>query len=257
METKPQISFIIVNYNSRKLLDNCISSIRSNASSFFYEIIIANNDSAVLSVPESKVINLKNNRGYGAGCNAGVKIAQGEILCFLNPDTEISKDIKDIIRYFNTDKKTGIIGPKLITLENKTQQWCAGTETSLWNTLRNNLGFSKSKNIWTSQKPTKCAWVSGACLFILKELFSALDGFDENFFMYFEDEDLCKRVRENGHKVIYFPEFTVRHLGGKSFGEKKEQKKLFYESQDYYFKKHFGKIKHNLLKLIRRLVLIK
>ena len=257
METKPQVSFIIVNYNSRRFLRDCISSVKKNSASLSCEIIIANNDSDVLNFPEAKILSLKNNLGFGAGCNAGAKIAQGEILCFLNPDTEILASIKKIINYFSTDKRIGVIGPKLITQENKTQYWCAGVETNLWNILRNNLGFPKSKKIWNSQESVECDWVSGAALFIKKSVFREVQGFDEDFFVYYEDEDLCKRVKEKRYKIIYFPEFTVRHFGGKSFENKKNQKESYYKSQDYYFKKHFGKISTNLLKLIRGLALIK
>jgi hypothetical protein len=94
-------------------------------------------------------------------------------------------------------------------------------------------------------------------MFIRKELFEKLKGFDENFFMYFEDVDLCRRVRNLGYKILYYPEFIIKHFGGKSFDSKKEQQELYYKSQDYYFQKHFGKIKVNLLKLIRMIVIIK
>ncbi|MDO8529729.1 MAG: galactosyltransferase-related protein, partial [bacterium] len=88
-----------------------------------------------------------------------------------------------------------------------------------------------------------------------KNIFQEINGFDENFFMYFEDVDLCKRVREKGYKIIYLPEFIVKHLSGKSLKNKREQKRYFYSSQDYYFEKHFGKMTSNLVKLLRRLTL--
>jgi len=238
-----RISFIIVNYKSYSFLKNCLNSIHKNSGDLSYEIIIVNNDDVALDFPGIETVNLKKNIGFGAGCNAGAKIAQGEILCFLNPDTEILDNIKKIINYFGTDNNMGVIGPKLITRKNKTQQWCAGAETNLWNILRNNLGFPRSKKIWNSQKPVECSWVSGAALFIKKNIFNEARGFDENFFMYYEDEDLCKRVREKGYKIIYFPEFTVRHLCGKSFNSRIKQKKYFYTSMIYYFKKHFWKNK--------------
>ncbi|MFH0969722.1 MAG: glycosyltransferase family 2 protein [Patescibacteria group bacterium] len=238
MEERTKISFIIVNYNSKKFLGNCISSIRRNTISFPYEIIIVNNDSTALDFPETKIINLNNNLGFGTGCNAGAKIAQGEILCFLNPDTEILDNIKKILEYFNINNKLGIIGPKLITQENKTQHWCAGYEPSLLDLIKNNLGLYGSKKIWESERAIEADWISGACLFIKKDIFQKIGGFDKKFFMYYEDVDLCKRVREKGYKVIYFPEFKVKHLSGRSFNSKIKQKKYLYISLIYYFKKH-------------------
>lgn len=257
-----KISFIIVNYKSQQFIPACLSSIKNSCRDVDFEIIIANNDNAVSDFPEVKIVNLEKNRGFGAGCNAGAKIAQGEILCFLNPDTKILENIDKIINCFNnyhsresgnpvnksvsesrikcgmTFENIGIIGPRLITQDGQTQNWCAGCETNLWNLIRNNLSFPKSKKIWTSQKTVECDWVSGAALFIKKELFDRLNGFDEKFFMYFEDEDLCKRARILGYKVIYFPKFSVRHFGGKSFTGKFKQKKLYYSSLIQYLSKN-------------------
>lgn len=253
MEIK--ISFIIVNYKSRELLEKCISSIKRTALSFSHETIIVSNDGEVFNFPEIKTINLENNLGFGVGCNAGAKIAQGEILCFLNPDIEIiSNDFQKIISEFENDPKLGIIGPKLVTENNKVQEWGAGKEINFFDIIGNNLGFKRSRKIWTSEKRVECAWVSGACLFIKKNLFERLNGFDEKFFLYFEDIDLCKRIKKFGYKIIYFPKFVIKHFGGRSFENKKYQKKYYYSSQDYYFQKHFGKIHYFLLKITRRLI---
>lgn len=258
METKPQISFVIVNYKGEPYLERCLSSIFECAENLEKEIIIANNGSDLLSISENvKIINIPENKGFGSACDIGAKEASGNILCFLNSDTEILSDIEEVLKYFDTAKKIGIIGTKLVDENNKIQEWCAGKEINLTDIIGNNLGFKRSKEIWESKNSVGCAWVSGACLFIKKELFEKLNGFDEKFFMYFEDIDLCRRARNLGYKIIYSSEFTVKHFGGKSFDSEKEQKKLYYESQDYYFEKHFGKIKHNLLKLIRRLLFIK
>ncbi len=236
METEPQISFIIVNFRSKKYLSSCINSIRNNCSNF--EIIIVNNDNDFFDYPDAQIINSEN-KGFGSACNLGAKTARGKILCFLNPDTEVLNNPKKIIEYFNAEEKTGIIGAKIVDTDNKTEKWCAGCETTFWNLIRNNIGLPKSKKIWNSSKTIECGKVSGCSLFIKKDIFDSIGGFDEKFFMYFEDEDLCKRIRQKGFRVIYFPEFSVKHLGGKSFSSKFKQKKYFYKSMFYYFKKHF------------------
>lgn len=244
METKLDVSFIIVNFQSQEFLPECLSSIYKSGKCINFEVIIVNNDESVLNFPVAKVINSGRNMGFGSACNLGSRSAQGEILCFLNPDTEILSDIKSILDFFSSRENAGIIGPKLITGENKLQSWCAGCEPGLMDLVKNNLGFPGSRKIWESKKSIEADWVSGACLFIRKNVFQKINGFDEKFFMYAEDVDLCRRAREKGLRVIYSPEFSVRHFGGMSFKSLKDkinQKKLFYSSMFYYCKKYFWK----------------
>jgi GT2 family glycosyltransferase len=237
------LSFIIVNYQSEKYLKNCLSSIKEKILNLNYEIIVVNNSGIRLEVEppgEVRVMNTGKNVGFGAANNIGTKEAKGEILCFLNPDTEIiSSNINDLLGEFGKDDKLAIIGPRLLTGDNEVQQWSAGAEVTLWDIVLNNFGIKRSKKIWESPGKIGCAWVSGAAMFIQKEVFEKIGGFDENFFMYFEDIDLCKRVRLAGYKVLYFPEFTIKHFGGKSFGiDKKKQKRYYRKSQWRYFKKY-------------------
>ncbi len=288
------LSFIIVNYQSEKYLAKCVSSIKEKISGVDYEIIAVNNDleaqppSEVLG--EIRLINTGRNAGFGGGCNIGAKEARGDILCFLNPDTEIvSENIQDLLDRFNEDDKLAIIGPRLIVETSEsgvsTQWWCAGKEVTILSTILNNLGYKRDKKIWESPVPVECAWVSGAAMFVKKDLFSnppqspfskggELGGFDEKFFMYFEDIDLCKRARMAGYKVLYYPDFAIKHFGGKSFTphqknknmqecnnkqnifnrillktgqvffgagflDKKEQKRYYRKSQRRYGKKYF------------------
>jgi len=201
-----------------------------------------------------KILTSSQNSGFGSACNLGAKEAHGRYLCFLNPDTEIVSDnFQEIISEFENNEKTGVIGIRLEEENRKIQDWSAGKEINLWDIIGNNLGLKRSKKIWESRKKIECAWVSGACLFIRKDLFEKLNGFDEKFFLYFEDIDLCKRAIDLNYKILYFPKFAIKHFGGKSFGSKKEQKKHYYSSQDYYFKKHFGKIYSLMIKIIREL----
>jgi len=255
METKPQISFIIVNYNSTHYIERCLGSLLLESENIKKEIIIVSNDDSLLSIDNSiKIIASIKNSGFGSACNLGAKEATGKYFCFLNPDTEIISDnFQKIISEFESNEKTGVIGIRLEEENGKIQEWSAGKEIDIWDIIGNNLGFKQSKKIWESKNKIECAWVSGACLFIRKDLFEKLNGFDEKFFLYFEDIDLCKRAINLNYKILYFPEFIIKHFGGKSSGSKKEQKKHYYSSQDYYFQKHFGKIQHKIIKMLRKM----
>ncbi len=239
-----RLSFVIVNYYSEKYLVQCISSIKEKVLSVDYEIIIVNNDTASLtsflirkeSLKELNIQIIDNgkNIGFGAACNVGAKKAQGEILCFLNPDTEIVLDnICNLLKEFE-DVKLAVIGPRLITENNKTQWWCAGKDVNFWQLLKNNFGIIESKNIWENSKEILTDWVSGAAMFARKDIFEKIGGFDEKFFMYVEDIDFCRRIREAGFNVLYYPEFVVLHKGGKSWKNLIEQKYQFFKSTLYY-----------------------
>jgi len=233
------LSIIIVNYKSEKYLAKCIFSIKEKILNVEHEIIVINNDNLDIQCPSGVgLINSDKNIGFGAACNVGAKKAQGELLWFLNPDTEIvSSNISELIHDFDENGRAAIIGPKLITSDGKTQKWIAGEEITIVSTILNNLGYTRDQKIWESENLVECAWVSAAAMFIKKDVFEKLGGFDEKFFMYFEDIDLCQRARKLGYKILYFPEFAIKHIGGGSFISKIKQKKYYYKAQFKYFLK--------------------
>jgi len=154
------------------------------------------------------------------------------------------------------DAKIGIIGGQLLKKNGETQQWSAGIETSLLNLIKNNLGFSRSRKIWKSEKKITTDWVSGTAMIIEKNLFQKIGGFDEKFFMYFEDMDLCGRIRKIGRKIVYFPQLKARHLEGGSYERREVKKKDYYDSQEYFFKKNRPKIEFWIIKSIRNFLYV-
>lgn len=234
------LSIIIVNYKSEKYLEKCLSSVAEKIPSLNCEIIVVNNGSNLnIALPKNiNCVNTGKNRGFGTACNLGAKIAKGEFILFLNPDTEIvSENISELLNRLAEDKKIAVIGPKLIKEKGEVQEWCAGKEFSFWRLFKNNLGIIDSKKIWKSQKEILADWVSGAAFFVKKEIFNKAGGFDRNFFMYFEDDDLCKRIRKLGYDVLYYPNFAVLHKGGKSWDNSLKQKMHFFRSMLAYARK--------------------
>jgi hypothetical protein len=258
MEKK--LSIIIVSYNSKKNLEKCIKSIYNKLDdSFEWEVIVVNNDKNenLLEIQKKfdliKLVDSYKNLGFGAGGNLGAKSSTGDLLFFLNPDTEIMlNDTKNIFQKFKTDKNLGIIGAGIFDKEGKKQKWSAGKEISFFNLIKNNLGFSGSKKIWSSSKEIECDWVSGTAMFVRKELFEKVGGFDKAFFMYFEDMDLGKKVRNLGKKVLFYPNFRVFHKGGESWDDFKLQKKHYYDSMEKYLKKHFKFFSLLITKFVRK-----
>lgn len=259
VEKEIALSIIIVNYNSRKYLERCLSALgKKIGAEVNFETIVVNNgpaDELIGLVEQFPFVNLlqnEKNDGFGGASNRGAAAARGKTLLFLNPDTElISGGISAILDKLEADRSIGIIGPKLLSSDGKTQEWIAGKEPDLGRIVLNNLGFARDRKLWESPELCLVDWVAGTALFVRRELFSRLGGFDEDFFLYFEDVDLCRRARLLGQQVIFFPDFSLKHHSGKSFADKKSQKRDYYHSQDRYFAKHKGPFQAKLLQILR------
>lgn len=249
-------SIIIVNYNTEKLTRNCLDSVFLNCDKTDFEIIVVDNDSSDGSArmlesefgDRIKIIKNKINQGFGPANNQGAQIAQGEYLFFLNSDTfvknNILKPLKDVL---DSDNKIGIISPKLISEDGQEQERAYGEFPNLLSVILEK--FEKPPIIKKDLFETD--WVSGAALITRKDIFEKIGGFDEDFFMYFEDIDLCKRVKDAGFKIAVYPGVSVTHLCGQSIKKSSERKKYYYKSQDYFYKKHYSLLQMYLMKVIR------
>jgi len=258
---KNSLSIVIVNYKSEKYLHDCIDSIRKKINNdILSDIVIVDNDGeadlrALEEIPSVRIIRSSKNKGFGSASNLGARSSEGDFLFFLNPDTRmISGGIEDILNDLQCDQSIGIVGGKLFDRNGMIQDWSAGNEISFASIISNNLGFIKDRDIWESKDRIPVGWVSGTAFMIKKELFETIGGFDENFFMYFEDADLCKRVRDFGKTICFNPGLEIFHHGGASYEKEAgaAQKAHYYESQDRYFKKHRHLIESSLLKAFRK-----
>ncbi len=257
-------SVIIVNYNSKIYLEKCLESIESQlvckkkpSNSFDFEVIIVNNDKHPLcpEVPYSfslHIINNEKNEGFGKAHNIGISHAQGKYIFLLNPDTLLQDDsLIYLTDQLDQHSDIGIIGLKIIEYERKQPQpWTCGTKTNLLNIIFRNT-INKP---WNKKHPVNVDWVSGTALLMRKTLFEKVGGFDENFFMYFEDQDLCLRVKQQEKTIIFYPYASVIHFDGKSWNSTLKKKAVFYRSQTYFFTKHHGSVQLIFLKFLRVLI---
>jgi len=239
-----KLSIIIVNYQSELYLQKCLDSLFWYNLGIDFEIVIVNNDEKEklekikTQFPKVVLINSPKNNGFGVACNLGANHSQGDLLFFLNPDTEIlSNNLSVLLDKFIKNEKIGVLGPKLVTTEGKIQPWCAGKDFSFWELIKNNFGVIASRKIWESESEIQADWVSGAALLMRRELFDKIGGFDENFFMYGEDVDLCRRIREKKYEVRLCPQVSILHWGGKSQRNFLKQKQRYFKSLYYYLKK--------------------
>lgn len=251
-----KLSIIIVNHKSRDYLTCCIESIHSLLDKGVYEIIVVNNDREDLSFIQNEYVRVVQGglkMGFGQANNLGAKHASAPFLWFLNPDTELLSANMEALLAALDDPGVGAIGMKLLDGKKNPQEWSCGFEITPLGIILNNFGFNKSKKLWGSSQSKEVSWVSGCSFAVNKELFQRIGGFDESFFMYFEDVDFCKRLGDLGKRILFCPSVEVLHWGGKSAENRQAQKKLYYASQRIYLKKHFGTLRSTCIHLLRLL----
>ena len=223
-------------------------------------MIVVNNDhleKSALAALEHRFsfhrVENESNSGFGAGSNRGAMQAKGNILGFINPDTLwTGRYLESIAQVFDTRRDIGILGMNMRDVNGKEELWGAGRAPSLKNLFLNNV-LPFRQGYWKKQGLSFPDRVSGGALFIRKEIFTAMNGFDEQFFLYFEDVDLCTRVRNAGYRVARDTAYPITHLGGQSKQSVKNQKQHFYNSQLKYYKKHRPVWERRALSLLQRL----
>ncbi len=256
------LSIIIVNYRSYTHLLNCLKSIndflyKSSVLKNNFEVILVNNEKKDLTISTNypfinqKVVNVGKNVGFGTAHNLGSIMARGQYLFFLNPDTVFLDN--SLIRALNYIKKCsnfGALGLKIIDNDRKsTQNWICGKKTNWGNILLRNT-INKP---WNKKTPQEVSWTSGTALIIKKTLFKKIHGFDKNFFMYFEDQDICLRIKSLNKKIIYYPQAKILHFNGKSWKNKQKQKVAYQNSQLYFFKKYNTLVGYFILKILYKI----
>ena len=253
-----QLSVIILNYNVRYFLEQCVLSVQEALSIIDGEIIVVDNNSSDASCqmmktrfPNVKLIENKTNSGFPKGNNIGVAEAKGEYICILNPDTVVAEDtFEKILAFAEKQPDLGIVGCKLIDgtgnflPESKRgipTPWVAFTKiTGLYHFFPKNKLFNQYYAQDLNENETgKVAILVGAFMVMKRDLYSDLKGFDENCFMYSDDIDLSYRALLQGKSNYYFHETSVIHYKGESTVKDKMYMKRFQEAMNFFYKKHF------------------
>jgi len=257
-----QLSVIILNYNVRFFVEQCVLSVQAALQHVDAEIIVVDNNSSDDSCqmmktrfPNIKLIENKENVGFPKGNNIGVAQAKGEYLCILNPDTVVAEDT--FTKILNSQLPTpnsqlGIIGCKLIDgTGNFLPESKRGIPTP-WVAFTKIFGlykiFPKVKifnqyyaQYLTENQSGKVDILVGAFMVMKRDLYNEIGGFDENCFMYSDDIDLSYRVLKKCKNNFYFAETTVIHYKGESTVKDGTYMKRFQEAMDYFYSKHFKK----------------
>ncbi len=252
------LSVLYVYFNTPEELLDSTNSIKRAINSFPYEIVIVDNASTKKLPKLNSRISVKliintDNQGYGKAMNQAAKAAKGDILLIANTDTIFTENsIKLITERIKKNERIGVIGPQMISKSGRVLQSYNGQPFlpdalfafSFINSFFPNNKFSK--RYWLGDMDTKkeneVGFVGGACMVIKKSVFERAGGFDERFFMYFEEADICFRIKKLGYKILYFPDARVIHLIGRSTKDNKWIKKTFEESRFKFFQKYHGNL---------------
>lgn len=224
------LSCIIVNYYNSAPLENCLESVYRTLQKISFEVIVVDNSqddpgmaSLKQSYPKTRYIQNPANAGFAKANNQGVRASQGEILLFLNPDTILTEQaIEKMQKHLKSNSDIGALGPKVLNTDGSLQYSCRRFPTLM-------TGFFNRYSLlsrWFPNNPysvrymmkdfshdeiREVDWLSGCCLMVTRAIFEKTGGFDENYFLFNEDVDLCRAIHQNGFKVMYVPFAKITH----------------------------------------------
>lgn len=255
-----QLSVIILNYNVRYFLEQCVLSVQDALKNIDGEIIVIDNcsqdDSSQMirnRFPQIKFIENKENLGFPKGNNIGVAQANGDYVCVLNPDTVVAEDtFEKVLAFAKKQQNIGIVGCKLIdgtgrflpeSKRGVPLPWVAFTKIfGLYKLFPKISVFNQyyAQHLPENQSG-KVDILVGAFMFMQRQLYLDLGGFDEKCFMYSDDIDLSYLALQSGRNNYYFSETTVIHYKGESTVRDKKYMQRFQEAMEFFYKKHFKK----------------
>jgi len=254
------LSVIIVNYNVKEFLQNLLYSVEKASTNITKEIIIVDNASDDGSVefikekfPSVKLIENKKNIGFGKANNQALEIATGKFILLINPDVVVSEDTFDkMISFFEKNPQSGLAGCKILNGDGSFYLACRRSFPGPWTSFTKLSGlsslfpksriFARYNLTYLDQNETyEVDAISGAFMLMRKEVYEKVGGFDEQFFMYGEDLDLCYRIQKAGYKVFYVHSAQIIHYQGESTKRSSiDETRVFYNAMTLFVKKHFS-----------------
>jgi GT2 family glycosyltransferase len=228
---KPELSIIIVSYNTLQMTRECLASIFSNTSDLSLEVIVVDNNSHDGSVnmirnefSQVKIISNKENRGFAAANNQGFSLCRSDYILLLNSDTIVlGQALQASLAHLKNHPEAGAMGCRILNTDLSVQASCSGYPT-LPRLLLMTSGFDRISTLsfldhylmrhWPRDNERKVEVISGCFLLFRREILNQVGGFDENFFFFAEETDWCRRIREAGWSLNFAPVGDIVHHGG-------------------------------------------
>jgi len=267
LENGLDLSVIIVNWNVKELLRECLNSIQGQFGDLNGEVIVvdsASSDGSQAMVKEEfpwvRLIANDENLGYPRGNNLGITASSGRHVLILNPDTVLlNNTLPVMVDYLNNHIDVGVVGPQLLNPDGSVQSsrrrfptLLTGLFESTW--LEPLVPDSLLSRYYVLDLPddeeNDVDWVTGACMMVPRRILDHVGLFDEAYFMYSEELDLCRRVCVAGWRIVYLPEAQVVHHVGKSSEQAVTARHVnFQQAKLRYFRKHHGRLAAGTLRL--------
>ena len=265
MSESVDLSIVIVAWNVRELVLDCLASIRAAKLGIRYEVILVDNGSIDFTVeavsrqfPDTRILALPENIGFGAGNNRGFEVMRGRHAVLLNSDTIVLPDgLEACVRFLDEHPEAGVVAPQLLNPD-RTKQNCIHNSPNLVSEL---VGQSLLRRLLPRRYPSKLVdydspveveAVLGACLFARREVIERVGMIDEGYFFFLEETDWCHRIRAAGWKIVHLPHAFVIHLYGESTKKKTPLRTRieYYRSRYLFFRKNRSAAAYRVLRAI-------
>ena len=264
MSIQADLTAIVVNWNAGAHLKRCVGALLAQGRDLDLEVVVVDNASSDTSLRELaafgdrvRLIQTGENLGFGRGVNRGLAGSGGAYVVALNPDVVLQPGaLLRLVRFLERVPQAGLVGPRLSNVRGQIQASCGRPPRLTDEICRKfllHLIFPLFKfRRWCPSEPTAVGWVTGACFAARRAALEAVGGLDEAIFMYYEDVDLCLRVRQAGWQVFYLPEAEGMHAGGASSKRALARMLVVSEaSYAYLVRKHLGRAAELLLRGLR------
>lgn len=233
--TAPELSVVILNYNAADHVRRCLASLSAGCNGLKYETIVVDNaspqpgiDEAVAAFADVRLIKRRQNGGFSAGINTGLRAARAEAILILNPDTTLSPGAAvAMLDFLREHRDAGVLGPRVLNEDGTLQLSCrrfptfaaaAFNRNSLLTRLLPGNRYSSAYLMsgWDHNEVSDVDWLSGAAMMLNRAALDQVGMFDERYFFEIEDVDLCRRMHDAGFRVVYIPHAEVTHRIGAS-----------------------------------------
>jgi hypothetical protein len=268
-ETSPDLSIIIVNWNTSEPLYECLTTLETSSLVERTEVLVVDNastdgsaDMVAREFPDVRLLRNTENVGFARANNQGIAATQSPYVLLLNSDTLMPPEtLSNLLGFALCLPEVGACSPRLLGPDGEPQAFAFGGDPTPFYLMRRGLWrllLRRPLHNWRTPHTRKVDWVSGACMLVNRAAIEQVGTLDEGFFMYFEDNDWCLRMRRGGWHIYYYPEADIIHMGGQSLAQNPEARRAYYESLRYFYHKHYGPLAqlwlHVALRVYRLLV---
>jgi GT2 family glycosyltransferase len=252
---------IIVNWNTKDLLCQCIDSLAQRVKNIDTEILVVDNgstDGSVAAVREKfpgvRLIENSMNLGFAKANNHALSISKGRYLLLLNPDTQVKDEaIPQMLSFMNAHAEAGVVGAQLLNADGSKQNSIANFPSLATELLNKSLLRRLFPDKFPGKErdypgPVEVDSVIGACMLVRRETVEQVGPLDEEYFLFLEETDWCYRMKKAGWKVYHIPQTEVLHFQGKSAEAEKAKARIeYYRSRYHYFRKNKGRLQFSVL----------